>query len=466
MIKELDPEYKETLEQIKTAIQASEELALYLEEEEEEQYMALRNYFEPAIHELYEMIATTQPLQILALEKALLDEGFEGLYLPKILGYSVLRGELTENYKYVRPQEHFKDVLLTICNSMNFDILKKRIGQSIQMGFAFSSEIWVTNLLEQIVNKKVIYYLNSLRVARLRDPEQRKAALARYARQFGNSHYPSVAIPDTLAELKAMGMSFQDFIIYRINAEGVDNTSLLQPLTDFVTNEEFIGSDEHLRVMALVAGYFDLEKSQKAAINKVFNESRAKTPEFVEKFLVLVRLMHKSENIDLTPEVDMRYSEIVDRSIDDDLSAYFDLLEIVHGRGFVSDEAKEAVTKFYTSHEGRSLVNDCLRHTVYHLFLRYIDNLEPESYPDYFEITKHFTTYMDIFANQKFNQRLEEASMRYVRKLLKRYTDKRGRDYQDIKKFVAHNFVDFNFLTEKEVVELFKTRRKRKVPTS
>ncbi len=463
MIQELDAVYVDGLEQIKTAIQESDELAAYLEEEEEEQYAALRAYFEPAINQIYEEVAKNQPLQVESLEKALLADEFEGLYLPKILGHSVLRGELSDDFKYVRPQEHFKDILLTICNSMNFDILKKRIGQTVQMGFAFSSEIWVTNLMEQISNKKVLYYLNAQKVDRYRDVRERKNGLARYSRQFDNTHYQTVSFPDTLAELKALGLSFQNFIIHRINAKDVDNTSILQPLTDFIANKEFIGSDEHLRIMALVAGYFELEKSQKSTVNKVFNDGRKNTPDFVEKFLQLIRAMHKSKNIDLTPDVDMRYSEIVDRKIDDELKAYFDLLEVVHGRGFVSDEAKKAVTDFYSQYEGRSTVNDCLRHTIYQAFLRYIDNLEPTSYPDYFEITKHFSTYMDIFANQKFNQRLEEASMRYVRKLLKKYTDKRGRDYQDIKKFVARNFVDFKFLTEKEVVELFKTRRKKRV---
>ncbi len=52
--------------------------------------------------------------------------------------------------------------------------------------------------------------------------------------------------------------------------------------------------------------------------------------------------------------------------------------------------------------------------------------------------------------------------MAYVRKLLKKYTDKRGKDYQDIKKFLSRTFKDFEFLKEKEIVELFKTRRKKK----
>jgi hypothetical protein len=56
--------------------------------------------------------------------------------------------------------------------------------------------------------------------------------------------------------------------------------------------------------------------------------------------------------------------------------------------------------------------------------------------------------------------------MAYVRRLIKTFTDKRGKDYQDIKKFVSVTFQDLKFLKEKEVVELFKTRRKRKKPVA
>jgi hypothetical protein len=68
---------------------------------------------------------------------------------------------------------------------------------------------------------------------------------------------------------------------------------------------------------------------------------------------------------------------------------------------------------------------------------------------------------MHIFANERFNQDLENLSMNYIDKLLKRFADKRGKDYQDIKKFVSSVFLDLGFLKEKEVVELFKTRRKK-----
>jgi hypothetical protein len=52
--------------------------------------------------------------------------------------------------------------------------------------------------------------------------------------------------------------------------------------------------------------------------------------------------------------------------------------------------------------------------------------------------------------------------MIYVRKLLRFHTDKRGKDYQDIKKFVSATFIDLGFLNSKQSVELFKSKRKKK----
>ena len=148
--------------------------------------------------------------------------------------------------------------------------------------------------------------------------------------------------------------------------------------------------------------------------------------------------------------------------IKDELTEYFNLMDVVHAKGYINEEAQEAVKIFYNQHEGLSLVNECLRHAIFNYFARLINNLEVKDYSDLFEISKIFPIYMGIFSNQQFNQNLEDLSMRYIKRLLKNYTDKRGKDYQDIKKFVSTTFLDLNFLTDKEIVELFKTRRKRK----
>ncbi|KAA3627145.1 MAG: hypothetical protein DWQ02_19975 [Bacteroidetes bacterium] len=459
---DLQKEYKDKLEELAQQIQESEELSAYLEEEEEDDYTNLKEKFEPHLAVLHNEVAKNNPLQLIALEKLMLDDRFEGLFLPKLLGYSVLRGELNDHLKYVRPQEHFKAVLMTICNSANFDILKRRIGQSIQMGFAFSSDIWITNLINEIDNRRVRHYLMGHKLPKYRDVKQRQQGLLRYQRQFVHDNYQTADFPSNATELKVFFSSLKNFLIVRINNKELDNSSLIQPLMDFVENKDLQGSEEHLQLMGLVAGYFELSDKDHKKLAKIFNGQRKDLPEFSEKFLSFVLELHKSAAIDLKPDADNRVSSVVDKTIDDDLTVYYELMDMIQDKGYISEEVQAAVKSFYDKHEGLSLVNECVRSTIYDCFVRFIDNLESEAYTDFMDISKHFPVYMETFVNQKFNQKLEDLSMKYVRKLLKRFTDKRGKDYQDIKKFVSTVFVDLSFQTEKEVVELFKTRRKRK----
>ncbi len=460
---ELDPNYLEQMEQIAQDIQESDELAQYLEEEEEEFYSRLKEMFEPRIAALHEKVADENPLQLTSFETVLLDPAFEGLYLPKILGYSVLRGEYNRDYKYSRPQEHFKDVLLAICTSANFDILKKRIGQSIQMGFAFSSDIWVTNLITSIDNKRVRYYLQSQKLDRFRVPEERGIGLKRYKRQFQNDNFQTAEFPEDISGLKVLFSQLKNFLIYRINRNG-DNSSLIEPLRTFINRELFQGTEEHMQIMVLFGGFFDLEKEDLANLITVFNKIRKEDEEFSQKYFRFLLELHHNDSLDLNPAADQRLSLIVDRKIKDKLGSFYELVDTIHERGYLNDEVHQAIKVYYNQNKGVSLVNECIRQVIYHYFARFINNLETSDYPEFFEINKLFPVYMGIFANQKFNQNIKDLCMKYVKALLKKYTDKRGKDYQDIKKFVSTAFVDFGFLSEKEVVELFKTRRKRKKP--
>jgi hypothetical protein len=62
----------------------------------------------------------------------------------------------------------------------------------------------------------------------------------------------------------------------------------------------------------------------------------------------------------------------------------------------------------------------------------------------------------------EFNIRLRNLSMSFVNRCLKKFVDKRSAPYQDVKHFVMDKFPDWEFMREKEVVELFKTRRRGK----
>ena len=155
----------------------------------------------------------------------------------------------------------------------------------------------------------------------------------------------------------------------------------------------------------------------------------------------------------------------IDQSYDDQIGAFYKLMDVVNTKGYVHTDAIEAVRVFYNNYEGVSIINKCVRESIFNNFDRQFKNLAVEEYADMFEASKHFAPYIDIFGNQQFNQDIKDMCMVYIRKLLKKFIDKRGRDYQDIKKFIVNMFRELGFMTDKQLVELFKTRRKKKPVT-
>ncbi|MEM6963669.1 MAG: hypothetical protein AAF573_02815 [Bacteroidota bacterium] len=459
-MKPLSQEYLDELELIKNDIQASEILAKYLEEEEEEDYLALREAFEPRIADVYTRIADNDPLQLVSFEKELIKDEYEGMYITRILGFAVLRGEINDNYKYIRPQAHFQDILMAVCNSSNFDIIRKRIGQTIQMGFALSSDIWITNLINAIVNKRIRYFLQGQKIAKYRDLKERKIALARYKNQFRNENYFAATFPTNTSELKIFFSEVKLFLKSRIQL-GRNNSSFIPDIKAFLNNPEFQDTDEYIEMLAYYGFFFEKSPEDNAELATHFNRSRTSIEDFESKWLELVLEIH-SGDLNLDNLADMRLSSIVDRSIEDKVTAFYNLTDEIHTKTYLNEETIEATKVFYNIYPGKSTINECVRATIYKYFERFIKNLEERDYPEFFELAKIFPTYMGIFDNQQFNQNLKELCMKYVKKLIKQFTDKRGKAYQDVKRFVKVNFLDFGFMTEKQIVEFFKTKRKRK----
>lgn len=455
----LDEQYYERLNEIAAAIQDSENLTLYLDEEEDEYYNALRTEFEPVLSALHHQVASEAPLQLVTFEKYLLEPPFEGLYLPRVLGFAVLRGEISDQYKYVRPNDHFKEILLAICKSVHFDQLKKRIGQTITVGFALSSDIWITNLMSQVENKRIRYFLQQQKQDRFRDLKEREDIYRRYSNQFRHEQYHAADFPKNLGEMKANFSALRQFLLKRFET-GAGNDSLKAQIIGFLDTKEFQSTEEYLEMLAICGNFVDLDPAERKAFATHFERERRSFPEFDRRYLRFLVGLYHSPGIDASN--DERMSQAVDKLYKDRISDYYRIADKIHNLGYVHPDAIEAVQEFYNNHEGLSVETECLRQLVITYFTRLIKGLSDREYNDYFELTKIFNLYMKIFGNQQFNQDVEKVSMEYIGKLLQTYTDKRGKDYQDIKRFVSTQFVDFNFLSDKEVVEMFKTRRKRK----
>ena len=457
----LEEKYKEQLDNIAAHIQSAEILATYLEEEEDEQYEELCGMFEPYLAQLHTLVAEEAPLQLVSLEEAMLDEQLEGLYLPRILGYSVLRGEINEDFRYVRPNDHFKSILLNICGSVHFEQLKKRIGQTVRVGFSLSSDIWTTNLMNAITNRRIRNFLQSQRNdVLLRDVEARKLLYNRYRNQFHDEFFHSADFPTSLGEMKANFSALRLFLQKRFE-HGGDNSSLNEKLKNFLNNEDFHGTEEYMQMLALYGNFMKLSKEDIELLKKHFERERKEMEDFDEAYLTFLSELQQSD-LAMGANQDLQMDALIDKKVNDRITDYYRIASKIHNMGYVHPDTIEAVNDFYDSHKGTAVETTCLRFLILNYFERLIGGLSDVEYNDFFDLTKIFRVYMNIFSNEQFNFSVEKMALEYVRRLLKKYTDKRSKDYQDIKKFVASQFVEMNFLTEKEVIEMFKTRRRRR----
>jgi len=455
---ELDKKYKTALDNVKSSIQLSEELKNYLDEEGTEEYKELVSKFENSIHEIYEQVAADNPLQLLSLEKYLLDEQFEGLYLPKVLGYSVLRGRVNENVKYYRPQEHFAEVLEFIINSSNFEQIKQRVGQSIQVGFALSSDIWITNTIDKVTNKRVKSFLSSQKMHRYLDPKIRNSALVKYRKQFQSLNFQTAVFPSDLHEFQLEAESIKDFLIYRAKSD-YDSSNILPAINELLSNAKLRESIDMYEICIILGLYYNLDEKGAKLLGEDSTKVREKLDQSGAHFMSFLNA-HSDKVNGISQDAERSLASYIDRGVSDILTNYFSVLDKVNSLGYVHEDALAAVREYYYKNEGLSIENEAIRKSISSKLRQFLQNLQPDDYNEYFEINKTFTAYMDIFSNQKFNQDLKDLCLKYVKRCLKQFTDKRGKEYQDIKKFIKASFVDYGFMTEKEVNEIFKTRRK------
>ncbi len=457
---ELDPKYDKVLSEIKEQIQASAHLQSYLDEEDETFYDSLKQEFEPKIEELHSQVALNDPLQLESLELLLLDPMFEGLFLPRILGYSVLRGTINDQYKYRRPQEHFKKILMSICNSFNFDILKNRIGQTVEIGFALSSDIWITNLIAEIDNKLVKAFLQSHKLSKYTDQRSRHTSHLRYAKQFVSFNYLTATLPSSSPELKIEFKSIVNFLRYRASLGSDAGTSVYQYIDGVLRNESLGTSSEHLEILILIGAYFDLKDGEQKKLVARLDEYKGYEEEAI--FFEVLGAM-QAKGYDLKDEDHGRLNAIVQKSSLIQFKEFNSTIAEIDKIGYINSEAVDVARNYHNSNKGLSPQNECIRNVIFSKFKRFMSALAEEDFNEYFELNKVFTIYMNAFDNEKFNQNIKGISMSYVKKLLRKFVEKRSKDYQDIKKFVSAVFLDLGFLKEKEIKELFKTKRKKTV---
>lgn len=460
-MKSIDNKYINRLNEISSSIQESEELATYLDTEELEDFRILQLKYEPVIDELHSEVAEIDPLQQESFEIHLLDPNFEGLYLPRVLGYCVLRGELNERYKYIKPQDHFKQILLGICHSMNFEVIKSRIVQTLKIGFALSSDIWSTNLINEIPLKGVRNFLQNTKSADYRILQNRKTAYVKFKKQYASLNYTTTTFPSTPLELTLNAPSLKSFFLYRATSD-YNNSNIVPSMVDFIENKEFRKSREYLELLTIIGMSFDLTEDQKKLTSNAFADMKDNYDSFDQDYFSILDELYDIPEMHVA-NADKRFSTLIGKNWTGELSSYYDVVDTIHAKGWMHEDSLEKVRNYYYGHKGLSAQNECVRKVIFSYFANFLLNISTSDYTEYFNVTKGIIPYMEIFDNQKFNQDVKKYSLIYIKRLLKAFTDKRGRKYQDVKKFVSSNFLELSFMNEKELKDLFKTRRKKKV---
>ncbi|WP_116124624.1 hypothetical protein [Lewinella sp. IMCC34183] len=461
---ELNDTYKAHLDAIADAIQASPALAQYLEDEEDDQYEALKAEFEPQIEAAHEQINHYSPFEIESFERYLLDDRFEGLFLPRILGYSVLRPQINPQFFYTRQNDHFGEILNYIAGNMNFDQLRSRIGQAVQVGFSLSSDIYVTGLVDGIPTKRVRQFLLQQKADDARTAAGRQQIFNRYKRQFMSRNYQYAPFPLEASELISHTDHMVDFLLYRVSSTELNNDALPAPLYQFATEESFAGRRELIAPVLIYGAFLTPEDETRDTITSILSRERTADPARVqEQVMDFVLRLKTDPSVNFGPEQELALGQVIDRSIEDDLTAYFNLTDRIHNEGYKEPDVQEAVREEVLKHDGLSTFNENVRKSVLVYFDLLAASLGTEDYNEWFSETgKQFPVYMKIFSNEQFNQELRRLAIRYTKRLIKVHTNKRGKDYRDIKKTTVSTWTDYNFMTEKQLKEFFKTPRKRK----
>ena len=269
-----------------------------------------------------------------------------------------------------------------------------------------------------------------MKLDRFRDKQERINLLQRYKKQFTHYNFLTAKFPTTVSELKVETDTLVNFLLSRIAFRSKHN-NYIQAIHELISRKEFYKEPEFLELLAIIANFITLNEAEETHLSKAFNDCRSENPQFVNQYFNFLKKNYKQDT-KFGAAADQRVYQLLDKTKTDDLVKYYLLMDTIHNKGFVHEDALDATNGFYSQYEGMSINNEVLRLA------------------------------MNIFDNSAFNQDVESMCMEYIQKLMTFYPDKRSREYQDVKKFVNSFFVEWELMTEKEVMEFFKIKRKKK----
>ena len=294
-----------------------------------------------------------------------------------------------------------------------------------------------------------------------RDLPSRRFGYQKYKKQFDELNFHTAEFPENAGDLPVFYPELKNFLVQRILlGKTIDN---IDPYVGKLASEASMwGHWEFVYLIGLVSNYFTFGSATTTEINNAINSARAKNSNFTSTYFEFLKELLLSD-IPVDSDCNDRISNRLDKSIKDDFTKYYSLMDILHVNGWIHEDSVVAVRDFYDQHEGLSTINECVRLTIYKFFSKIVRNLELADYGTVIELFKVMTAYINTFNNQHFNQSTKKRTLWFVKKFNKQYTDKRSKEYQEVKKFIASTFTELGLMVPKEVTEFFKTKRKKKV---
>ena len=179
-------------------------------------------------------------------------------------------------------------------------------------------------------------------------------------------------------ELKMHGSVLKEFLLYRA-ASDFDNSTLIPQINEFLNKDEFVFEPEFIKITLVLGMYFELKETNFNKLTKVFNKLRKKKEDFDNEFFDYY-LQFVDDRANFKIDAVGNLSKLIDKSIDDELSTFFKLMDIVYVNGYVAIETIDAIRKYYNSHEWLSNHNRCLRHSLLNRFSKFFNNLSEKDY--------------------------------------------------------------------------------------
>jgi hypothetical protein len=455
---DVSEKYLNLLDELMQKIGESDLYHNFLDTEEESDYRVFCDAFEPFIDAIHKQVAADEPLQLVAFEKLLLHPELQNLFTPRILGYAILRGEVNDQIRYKRPQAHFKEILVSICESSNLDFLRRRIGQAVQIGFALSSDIWITDLINQFQNKRVKQFLQAQKNEKYRDLAERQKGYHNFKKQLSHENYLSAAMPTTVSELKVLFSEVMIFLEYRAKNSDLPLESVVPAIEEMLNNPAFNGSKETDQLLTLYLNYFP-QTAESVSIWGSYLNQRRQDPGFSDNYLNYMIEGEQSRDLITIPGQSDLITAQLDATIKDDILDLYQLLVDVQTYGFVHPDAIEMIRAFYIKHGGVAPVSSYLRNMIARSFVMFVSQLESTDYHAYMDIYKVMHTYIGVFDNEAFNKSLKDASIGFMKRLVPTFKDRKAKDYLELRRFVGVAFKESRFMNDKEIVEFFKKHR-------